>query len=190
MLEAHALPHLHAWKENFEEVPIIKENLPDHDKILFFFKKSRIEMLSASQWFTFVYLYCYIYIYIYKSLLIPPVEPHKLHTSLSFFLSNFPIIVFNICFLNIYTSPTFLIPLTFSSSHYFSNISSSLTFSSPSLPSTLISFFLIPFIFLYFCLLLFTPFYYSIRPTFFVLFKKSNLLREHHLLCCLPFKNV
>ena len=32
--------------------------------------------------------------------------------------------------------------------------------------------------------------YYSLRPTFFVLFEKSNFLREHHLLSCLPFKNV
>ena len=31
---------------------------------------------------------------------------------------------------------------------------------------------------------------YSLRPTFFVLFEKSNFLREHHLLFCLPFKNV
>ena len=31
---------------------------------------------------------------------------------------------------------------------------------------------------------------YSLRPTFFVLFKKSNFLRKHHLLSCLSFKNV
>ena len=31
---------------------------------------------------------------------------------------------------------------------------------------------------------------YSFRPTLFVLFEKSNFLREHHLLSCLPFKNV
>ena len=31
---------------------------------------------------------------------------------------------------------------------------------------------------------------YSLRPIFFVLFEKSNFLREHHLLSCLPFKNV
>ena len=31
---------------------------------------------------------------------------------------------------------------------------------------------------------------YSLRPTLFVLFKKSNFLREHHLLSCLSFKNV
>ena len=33
-------------------------------------------------------------------------------------------------------------------------------------------------------------FNYSLRPIFFVLFEKSNFLREHHLLSCLPFKNV
>ena len=31
---------------------------------------------------------------------------------------------------------------------------------------------------------------YSLCPIFFVLFEKSNFLREHHLLSCLPFKNV
>ena len=31
---------------------------------------------------------------------------------------------------------------------------------------------------------------YSLRPTLFILFEKSNFLREHHLLSCLPFKNV
>ena len=31
---------------------------------------------------------------------------------------------------------------------------------------------------------------YFLRPTLFVLFEKSNFLREHHLLSCLPFKNV
>ena len=31
---------------------------------------------------------------------------------------------------------------------------------------------------------------YSLRLTFFVLFEKSNFLRKHHLLSCLPFKNV
>ena len=32
--------------------------------------------------------------------------------------------------------------------------------------------------------------YYSLRLTFFVLFEKSNFLKEHHLLSYLPFKNV
>ena len=31
---------------------------------------------------------------------------------------------------------------------------------------------------------------YSLRPTFFVMFEKSNFLKEYHLLSCLPFKNV
>ena len=31
---------------------------------------------------------------------------------------------------------------------------------------------------------------YSQCPIFFVLFEKSNFLREYHLLSCLPFKNV
>ena len=31
---------------------------------------------------------------------------------------------------------------------------------------------------------------YSIRPILFVLFEKSNFLREYHLLSCLPFKIV
>ena len=30
---------------------------------------------------------------------------------------------------------------------------------------------------------------YSLHPTLFILFEKSNFLREHHLLSCLPFKN-
>ena len=38
LIEAHAFPRLHAWKENFEEVPVIKENLPDSDKMLVYFK--------------------------------------------------------------------------------------------------------------------------------------------------------
>ena len=31
---------------------------------------------------------------------------------------------------------------------------------------------------------------YSLRPSFFVIFEKLNFLKEHHLLSCLPFKNV
>ncbi|KAK7815666.1 glutathione transferase gst 23 [Quercus suber] len=49
VLEAHAFPRLHAWKKNFEEVPVIKENLPDRGKMLDYFKKRRMEILSASQ---------------------------------------------------------------------------------------------------------------------------------------------
>ena len=41
VLEAHALPRLHAWKENLEEVPVIKENLPNRDEMLVYLKKKR-----------------------------------------------------------------------------------------------------------------------------------------------------
>ena len=41
-----------------------------------------------------------------------------------------------------------------------------------------------------FCLGLLKEILYSLCPTFFVLFEKSNFLREHHLLSCLHFKNV
>ena len=72
VLEAHALPRLHAWKENFEEVPIIKENLPDQDKISFFFKKSRagstnLEVLGKSfKWSLLLYLIINSYIFSIK----------------------------------------------------------------------------------------------------------------------------
>ncbi|KAJ7955526.1 putative Glutathione s-transferase, partial [Quillaja saponaria] len=45
LLEAKRFPHLHAWTNNFEEVPAIKENLPDRDKLLFLFKSHRKAML-------------------------------------------------------------------------------------------------------------------------------------------------
>ncbi|KAM5553458.1 putative glutathione S-transferase [Rosa sericea] len=34
LFEAHAFPRLHAWTNNFKEVPEIKENLPDRDKMV------------------------------------------------------------------------------------------------------------------------------------------------------------
>ena len=71
------------------------------------------------------------------------------------FLTNSSIIVFNIFFFNIYTSPTFRPHLPF---HLPTTSPTFLPylFISP-LPSKLISFFLFLFIFLYFCLFLFTP---------------------------------
>ncbi|KAK7815665.1 glutathione transferase gst 23 [Quercus suber] len=36
LLDANAFPHLHAWKKNLKEVPVIKENLPDHGEIFSF----------------------------------------------------------------------------------------------------------------------------------------------------------
>ncbi|KAM3756249.1 hypothetical protein ACB098_02G098000 [Castanea mollissima] len=48
LLDAHAFPRLHAWQKNLKEVPVIKENLPDHGEMLVYFKWRR-EMLMASQ---------------------------------------------------------------------------------------------------------------------------------------------
>ncbi|KAF9616463.1 hypothetical protein IFM89_029760 [Coptis chinensis] len=47
LVEAHAFPHLHQWIQHFKEVPIIKENLPEWDKALHFYKGRR-EMVLAS----------------------------------------------------------------------------------------------------------------------------------------------
>ena len=48
LLDAHAFPRLHAWKKNLKEVPVIKENLPDHGEMLVYFKWHR-EMLMVSR---------------------------------------------------------------------------------------------------------------------------------------------
>ena len=96
-----------------------------------------------------------------------------------FFISNFPIIVFNINFLNIYISLTFLLPLPFhlptTSPTFLPPLPLHLSillqpFCFPNLlisplPSTLISFFIFLFIFFYFCLFLFTLSYYKFVTT-------------------------
>ncbi|KAG6764620.1 hypothetical protein POTOM_032098 [Populus tomentosa] len=40
VLEPSTLPRLHAWAQNFIEVPLIKENIPDNDKLLLFMKET------------------------------------------------------------------------------------------------------------------------------------------------------
>ncbi|KAJ6988762.1 hypothetical protein NC653_021628 [Populus alba x Populus x berolinensis] len=40
VLEPSTLPRLHAWAQNFLEVPLIKENIPDNDKLLLFMKET------------------------------------------------------------------------------------------------------------------------------------------------------
>ena len=89
--------------------------------------------------------------------------------SLSFFLFNFPIIVCNIYFFNIYTSPTFLHHLHFHLPLLLQYFSLHYLFIFP-LPSILISFFLFPFIFLYFCLFLFILSYYKFVTISSILF--------------------
>ena len=47
LLEAGLFPRLHAWMKNFKEAHVVKENLPDHDKMLEYFKRKR-EVILAS----------------------------------------------------------------------------------------------------------------------------------------------
>ncbi|KAJ0034533.1 hypothetical protein Pint_25224 [Pistacia integerrima] len=48
LLEPTTLPRLYAWFNNFKEVTVIKENLPDPQKLLVYIKNSR-EKLDANQ---------------------------------------------------------------------------------------------------------------------------------------------
>lgn len=48
IFEAHKFPRLHAWMKNFKQAPIIKENLPDRDWLVTFFKRRREAILAAS----------------------------------------------------------------------------------------------------------------------------------------------
>uniref|UniRef100_A0A5B6YPR0 Probable glutathione S-transferase n=1 Tax=Davidia involucrata TaxID=16924 RepID=A0A5B6YPR0_DAVIN len=41
LLQPTTFPRLHAWMENFKEVPVIKENLPDREKLLAHLKRIR-----------------------------------------------------------------------------------------------------------------------------------------------------
>ena len=48
LVQPNAFPRLHAWAKNFKEVPVIKNNLPDRDKMLVKLKGIR-EMYLASK---------------------------------------------------------------------------------------------------------------------------------------------
>ncbi|XP_010264128.1 PREDICTED: glutathione transferase GST 23-like [Nelumbo nucifera] len=41
LIEAHTFPRLQAWMKNFKEARVIKENLPDCDKMLAYYKRGR-----------------------------------------------------------------------------------------------------------------------------------------------------
>ncbi|KAM5553446.1 glutathione transferase GST 23-like [Rosa sericea] len=41
LIEAETFPSLHLWLENFSEIPAINENLPDMDRVMEFFTKTR-----------------------------------------------------------------------------------------------------------------------------------------------------
>ncbi|KAB1218225.1 Glutathione transferase GST 23 [Morella rubra] len=46
VLNPATLPRVHAWIQDFKEVPVIKENLPDYGKMLAYMKKQRAKFLS------------------------------------------------------------------------------------------------------------------------------------------------
>lgn len=48
VLEPTTLPRLHAWAENFKQVPVIKDNLPDYTKLLAHLKSVR-DLIIASR---------------------------------------------------------------------------------------------------------------------------------------------
>ncbi|KAK3032174.1 hypothetical protein RJ639_034999, partial [Escallonia herrerae] len=47
LLEFGSLPALQAWIENFKEHSVIKENLPDHDGMLAFYKRVREKLIAS-----------------------------------------------------------------------------------------------------------------------------------------------
>nr|KYP75471.1 putative glutathione S-transferase [Cajanus cajan] len=46
LIEENKFPRLHAWTQNFKQVPIIKENLPDYGKLLIHLQKRRQEYVT------------------------------------------------------------------------------------------------------------------------------------------------
>ncbi|KAF9673654.1 hypothetical protein SADUNF_Sadunf10G0046500 [Salix dunnii] len=48
VFEAHRFPRLHAWIKNFKQVPVIKENLPERDWMVTFFKNRREALVGSA----------------------------------------------------------------------------------------------------------------------------------------------
>ncbi|KAK7356497.1 hypothetical protein VNO80_15770 [Phaseolus coccineus] len=48
VLEEEKFPHLCSWYNNFKNIPIIKENLPDHEKMAAFVNTIREKLLASS----------------------------------------------------------------------------------------------------------------------------------------------
>ncbi|KAJ4830465.1 hypothetical protein Tsubulata_025389, partial [Turnera subulata] len=48
LLEAHKFPRLHSWHQNFLQVPVIKENLPDTDGAVAFYRGRREALEGAA----------------------------------------------------------------------------------------------------------------------------------------------
>ena len=49
ILEAEKFPRLHSWIKNFRDIPVIKDNLPDREEMLAFYKRRREQLLATSQ---------------------------------------------------------------------------------------------------------------------------------------------
>ncbi|ONI26921.1 hypothetical protein PRUPE_1G055000 [Prunus persica] len=47
VIEPGTLPRLHAWAQNFKQAPVIKENLPDHGRLLDYVKHTREKFVLA-----------------------------------------------------------------------------------------------------------------------------------------------
>ena len=48
LFESHKFPHLHAWIENFKQVPVIEENLPNQDELLVALKLRREQLMASA----------------------------------------------------------------------------------------------------------------------------------------------
>ncbi|KAL2325021.1 hypothetical protein Fmac_024079 [Flemingia macrophylla] len=48
ILDDEKFPHLHSWYNNFKDVPVIKENLPDQDKMVAFITVFREKLIASS----------------------------------------------------------------------------------------------------------------------------------------------
>ncbi|KAI5315621.1 hypothetical protein L3X38_044797 [Prunus dulcis] len=49
LLEPNLFPHLQTWIKNFRDVPVIKENLPEHDALLAYFKSLREKFTAPAR---------------------------------------------------------------------------------------------------------------------------------------------
>lgn len=48
LMEANSFPRLEAWNKSFKEEPMIKENLPDRDEMLPYFKSLREKLIASA----------------------------------------------------------------------------------------------------------------------------------------------
>lgn len=48
LLDADSFPRLQAWADRFKQVPVIKDNLPNRDQMLNYFKLRRGEIVASA----------------------------------------------------------------------------------------------------------------------------------------------